>query len=255
MAVLIGHASISEKGTVNGAKGDSTGKEVCTRLWYNKNWDGVLRPISAILAENSAKACENGCKNGNIGYGQNDRNTAHTEAKKVSYNLKKIKTKCNTDCSAYMTLCAIAGGCTELEYTGNAPTTSTMTTAFVNTGKYKLLTDTKYLTSDKYLKRGDILVKKGSHTVMVLSNGECVNNCTPKTQNPFNEPSGVIKKGSKGEGVKWVQWELNQSGANLVVDGIAGSKTDSAIRTFQRKKGLVVDGQVGKNTRAALKKD
>ena len=31
MSVLIGHASISEKGTINGAKGDSTKKEVCTR--------------------------------------------------------------------------------------------------------------------------------------------------------------------------------------------------------------------------------
>lgn len=29
--VRIGHASISEKGTVNGVKGDQTGKEVCTR--------------------------------------------------------------------------------------------------------------------------------------------------------------------------------------------------------------------------------
>lgn len=31
MSVLIGHASISENGTVNGSAGDQTGKEVCTR--------------------------------------------------------------------------------------------------------------------------------------------------------------------------------------------------------------------------------
>ena len=35
MAVLIGHASINEKGKVTGGKkGDQTGKEVCIRTWY-----------------------------------------------------------------------------------------------------------------------------------------------------------------------------------------------------------------------------
>ena len=34
-----------------------------------------------------------------------------------------------------------------------------------------MLTDRKYLTSDAYLRRGDILVSSG-HTVMVLENGE-----------------------------------------------------------------------------------
>ena len=39
MTVRIGHASISEKGTINGTKGDQTGKEVCIRTWYSKPWD------------------------------------------------------------------------------------------------------------------------------------------------------------------------------------------------------------------------
>ena len=35
----IGHASINELGTVKGGKtGDQTGREVCTREWYNKGW-------------------------------------------------------------------------------------------------------------------------------------------------------------------------------------------------------------------------
>lgn len=253
MLVLIGHASISEKGTVNGNKGDSTGKEVCFRYWYNKGWGAVLRPKTPELAENSAKACEDGCKNDNIGYGQGDRNTAYQSFKKVG-SVKKIE-KSNTDCSAFMTLCAIAGGCSALNYSGNAPTTSTMVNQFKATGQYEVLTDSKYLTSDAYLKRGDILVKAGSHTVMVLSNGSKVNNSTPKATNPYKEPSAVIKKGSHGEGVKWVQWELNQKGAGLVVDGDAGSKTDAAIRKYQKAHGLVVDGQVGKLTRQTMKND
>ena len=38
------HASINENGTTTGGKtGDQTGKEICIRSYYNKNWDCVLR--------------------------------------------------------------------------------------------------------------------------------------------------------------------------------------------------------------------
>ena len=38
------HASINENGTTTGGKiGDQTGKEICIRGYYNKNWDCVLR--------------------------------------------------------------------------------------------------------------------------------------------------------------------------------------------------------------------
>lgn len=179
MAVKIGHASIDEHGKGRGGNaGDQTGREVYIREYYihPSKWDIVLRPKKASVAEASAKACEAGCANNNIGYDMDQRNTAHTQAKAVKYNLSKIKTKCETDCSAFMTLCALAAGVTSLEYTGNAPTTSTMRSAFSKSGAYEVLDDKKYLTSDAYLKRGDILVSEGHHTVMVLSNGSKVEN-------------------------------------------------------------------------------
>lgn len=38
------HASINEKGTTTGGKvGDQTGQEICTRSYYNKPWNAVLR--------------------------------------------------------------------------------------------------------------------------------------------------------------------------------------------------------------------
>ena len=38
------HASINENGTTTGGKtGDQSGKEICIRSYYNKNWDCVLR--------------------------------------------------------------------------------------------------------------------------------------------------------------------------------------------------------------------
>ena len=38
------HASINEKGTARGGKpGDQTGREICTRTYYNKPWTHILR--------------------------------------------------------------------------------------------------------------------------------------------------------------------------------------------------------------------
>ena len=171
--VKLGHARIADNGKVSGGqKGDQTGKEVAITDYYSKPWKLLLRPKSSDIAERSAKACEDGCKNDKIGYSQENRNTAHTQAQKVGYDLSKINVSCETDCSAFMTLCAIAAGVKGLEYVGNAPTTSTMRNAFLKTGEYDLLMEVKYLTSSDYLKRGDILVSPGSHTAMVLNNGK-----------------------------------------------------------------------------------
>ena len=256
----IGHASISEKGTVNGVAGDSTGKEVCIRDFYvyKGGWDAVLIPVTDQIAEQSALACEKGCANSKIGYSQNTRNTAHKEAAFVEYQLDKIKVPCNTDCSAYMTLCAIAGGVKELEYTGNAPTTSTMIDKFVATGKYKVSYDKKFLSSPDYLKRGYILVKKGHHTVMCLEDGDKVkvNNIIKKT---VTIAKPTLRRKSVGVEVSNLQNNLNKAlKIDIDVDGSFGAQTESAVKAFQNryqsklggKKGI--DGVYGPKTAAVM---
>lgn len=204
MAVKIGHASIDERGRASGGSaGDQTNREVYIKDYYicRDSWGVVLRPVSSEIAEKSAKACEAGCANNNIGYDQMQRNTLHTEAKKVGYDLSKVKVKCETDCSAYMTVCAIAGGVKELEYTGNAPTTSTMVKKFTDTGKYKPLREFKYLKSSDYLLRGDILVLPGHHTAMVLSNGAKAN-AKAKSKTKTKKEKPVIEFYPKYKGKK-----------------------------------------------------
>ena len=241
MSVKIGHASQDENKRIKGGSaGDQTGGEVCIRSWYGKNWNVLLRPKYPDIAERSAQACEKGCANQYIGYDQNERNTLHREAQKAGYNLAKITEPCETDCSAFMTICAIAGGAKNLEYTGNAPTTSTMAKAFLKTGLYELIKDPKYLTSDRYLKRGDILVAEGKHTVMVLSDGSSAS--TPV----------MLKLGNRGEDVLRLQKALNAIGYNLEEDGDFGSQTLAAVRHFQAVNGLEVDGIVGEQTRKAV---
>jgi hypothetical protein len=52
---------------------------------------------------------------------------------------------------------------------------------------------------------------------------------------------------------RWVQASLNQlQGSGLVVDGVIGRNTRSAIRAFQRRHQLIADGIVGPLTEAAL---
>jgi len=53
--------------------------------------------------------------------------------------------------------------------------------------------------------------------------------------------------------VRWIQDSLNKIlGLRLAVDGINGTQTKSAVRSFQEKNGLSVDGVVGPNTEAVL---
>jgi peptidoglycan hydrolase-like protein with peptidoglycan-binding domain len=54
--------------------------------------------------------------------------------------------------------------------------------------------------------------------------------------------------GNRGVDVKAIQHLLNQHGYSLGADGIFGSGTEAAIRDFQSKNGLGVDGIVGPNT-------
>jgi peptidoglycan hydrolase-like protein with peptidoglycan-binding domain len=64
----------------------------------------------------------------------------------------------------------------------------------------------------------------------------------------------TVKKGSKGNAVRAVQWQLrNQYGyKTLAVDGNFGTSTQSAVKGFQKKYKLSVDGIVGNATWMAL---
>lgn len=175
--VKIGHASIDEKNqSKGGVAGDQSGREVLVSSWYSKKWKLVLRPNDKKVADKMADACEKGCNNPAIGYDQSQRNTLRTYAILSNYDLSIITAPCECDCSSFMAVCAECAGI-KIPYSNkNAPTTSTMQTAFMSTGAFTLLTDSKYLTGDAYLKRGDILVAPGSHTVMVLEDGTSANN-------------------------------------------------------------------------------
>ena len=65
--------------------------------------------------------------------------------------------------------------------------------------------------------------------------------------------SRLLKNGSSGADVKALQELLNQLGATLEVDGQFGSKTEAAVRAFQKKAGIKQDGKYGDQTHAAAR--
>jgi hypothetical protein len=75
----------------------------------------------------------------------------------------------------------------------------------------------------------------------------------PATGNPYPEPTKNIKLNSKGNDVRWLQYELNQHGYKLIVDGIAGPKSIESLTHYQMHHDLVPDGICGPLTRASLK--
>lgn len=61
-----------------------------------------------------------------------------------------------------------------------------------------------------------------------------------------------LRHGSKGQAVLQLQRALNANGAKLFADGDFGDETEKAVRAYQLKVGLVVDGVAGEKTLAAL---
>lgn len=95
----------------------------------------------------------------------------------------------------------------------------------------------------------------------ILSEG--ADNSSDKDEKPKEEASEVqigtsgaevvemktLRNGNNGTQVKVLQWLLNQNGFNCgTVDGIWGTKTQNAVKSYQKAKGLAVDGIVGKAT-------
>ena len=266
MAIKIGHASSDENRKASGGTaGDQTGGEVCIRTWYSSPWDTVIRFKDPAKAEKAAKACEAACANKNIGYDQGQRNSLQPQAKAHGWDMSKIAVACECDCSSLMTVCAQAAGIDVPYVYGNAPYTGNMKAQFTSTGEFEVLTETKYLSSDAYLKRGDILLNTKSHTAMALENGAQAGGKSDATTNTTTAASTgkkvskvtltvrLLENGCKGNDVKSLQLMLN--GLGYIVgeaDGDFGSKTDRAVKAFQKAKSLDADGQVGKLTWSAL---
>lgn len=82
------------------------------------------------------------------------------------------------------------------------------------------------------------------------SSGEAYKATVAKFKTP---PTGTLKEGSSGDGVKWLQYYLKQLGLfPYAVDGQFYSRTKAALKQFQAMAKISQDGIYGPKTRAAL---
>ena len=105
-----------------------------------------------------------------VGYNQNGRNTLYKALKKNNWDVDAYIASgelTETDCSAfiYAVYCCLIP---EMRSDNNAPTTSTMKNFFKKFG-FTCYIAPKYVSSTDNLREGDVLVKEGSHTVMVVN--------------------------------------------------------------------------------------
>lgn len=71
--------------------------------------------------------------------------------------------------------------------------------------------------------------------------------------NPYQVPTIAVAYGCKNiNAVKWLQWELNNNGYSLTVDGSFGPATKNALMDYQKKHGLACDGSCGPATKKSL---
>lgn len=66
------------------------------------------------------------------------------------------------------------------------------------------------------------------------------------------EGRGTLRRGSRGQAVSDLQSALTRAGFPCSVDGDFGPKTEAAVRSYQARMGLSVDGVVGKQTASRL---
>lgn len=191
--VMIAHASSNEHGkTKGGTPGDQTQREVCIRTWYNRPWNVVIRLNSLEMREKLAKAMKMAVDNNNVGYNQNRRNTLLTYARQVGYDISKVTTPCDTDCSALVSVACMYAGIPEsvLYKGGNCSTTSNLKSRLKPYST--IITSKEYTTHPKNLVVGDVLIYEGHHVAVVVeSENQSINNVTEIAQEVLDGKWGV----------------------------------------------------------------
>ena len=258
----IAQASIDENGKIaGGAAGNQTGAELNTRNIYSSSsnpWWSVIAKDAGVLAEMNRQA-KYAVQNPYIGYDQNQRNTILIQAAKVGWDLSKITTACECDCSSllatvtiravYRVLGTAAGDAvySALYAGGNLPATGNF--------KSKVANCSAYFTTGSYSATPGYGLVRDGHAVIVVDSLVTAGKLSSGASGSSLASSKYPCKGWNGEEVKRVQQALISKGyscGSSGVDGSFGPDTDSAVRKFQADRGMEVDGIVGPITQTAL---
>lgn len=299
----IANSGHDERGKYHGGSaGDQSGTEWYIRSWYNRPWNVVIRFSDIKIAYMIATLSIYAAQNNKVGYDQYQRTTYWTALKKAGYDPRKITTKCEEDCSAGV----LANVRAALELTGHSNWakniningyTGNMKSIIRNCGaKVLTYTDASHCKGTHYLRPGDILLNTSAHTAVNLGWGSKM---TPPSYEPVEKPTEKVdtkkkcvkalqtalnksyglslkvdgdygkntkaavdkhylwynkKKVIRNSHVTWLQDALCSLGFIIDVDGSFGPRTESAVKSFQKKysNSLTVDGYAGVKTHAKI---
>lgn len=257
-------ASIDERGKIAGGDaGNQSGRELNTRTTYASDSKPWLFSIIAVAVAVQSMICAQlkyAVANPYIGYDQDQRNTLLIQARKVGWDISKIRIACECDCSSLLAVCMIcavylvlgdAAG-KEVEAAlydgGNLPATSNFKAKTQKLDKYFRIGGVAYTPGYGLIRSGhavgvvDALVTAGK-----LSTGASSTASLASSKYPC--------KGWTGSEVKRIQQALTDKGYSVGdagIDGDFGIDTDKAVRKFQFDRGLEIDGVVGPMTQTAL---
>lgn len=257
-------ASIDENGKIAGGEaGNQNGRELNTRTTYASDSKPWLFSVIAIAVAVQSMICTQlkyAVANPYIGYDQDQRNTLLIQARKVGWDLSKIRVACECDCSSLLAVCMIcavylvlgeaAGKEVEaaLYEGGNLPATSNFKAKAQKLDKYFRIGGVAYTPGYGLIRSGhavgvvDALVTAGK-----LSTGASSTASLASSKYPC--------KGWTGEEVRRIQRTLEAKGYSVGssgVDGDFGVDTYAAVCKFQSDRGLEIDGIVGPMTQTAL---
>ena len=203
MTVYIGQASCDENGRyVGGRAGNQSGTELNIRTFYNKPWDrGLIRFKDGAKAQKCATAMIQAVGNMHIGYDQYERNSLLALARAAGWNLSKVTTDCETDCSALAGVCGIAAGAPEsvIYQGGNLCYTGNIIERFKATGLVDIY-DSSYAANSANLQNGDILVSS-THAVVVTTGGK-----VPSGASSTSSSTGSITESMSIEDIARAIW-------------------------------------------------
>ena len=253
-----------------GVAGDNNGTEWELRAWYSYPWNYVLRysknpDVGICISNLHIKAA----KNNKVGYDQWQRNTYWNELVKAKYDPSKITIPCEADCSAGVIAHVKATGhilgikalqnCTST-YTGN------MRDGFKACG-FDVLSDRKYLTSEKYLEVGDVLLNSANHTAVYVGDGTILSMSFekktygekyPNRRYPKIPEHKYFKLGEESIEVlrlqKYMNWYFDLNGdAKIELTSKVDKNLLDKVEEFQRKEKITVDRKFGVKSLAKAK--
>lgn len=212
-----------------GRAGDQTGGEWQVRTWYNRPWNCVLRYPDQKVGDLIADLSRQAANNNNVGYDQNERMSYWNALKNAGYYPKSIRVKCEADCSSGVLANVKAAGyllnIQKLKEINPDGWTGSMRAQLTAAG-FKALTASKYLTSDRYLLPGDILLNEKSHTAVNLDAGSGADGGS--SGGGGNVKQNNIRTGQEWFNTYYADLQIRTFGTLLEVDGVYGAKSRAA---------------------------